>query len=349
MSITVKSFGNLSDGREAVLYTITNETGASVSLTNYGAAVVSLNVPDKDGKLVDVVLGCDNAADQEAQTASLGAVPGRVANRIAKGIFELNGQTYHLYVNNGPNHLHGGKEGFDRKLWNHSVQEDKVVFSRLSPDGEEGYPGNLLVKVSYSLDEDNQLLIEFHALSDQDTVLNLCNHAYFNLSGHDSGVIFDQELKIYSEQFCECDSDCLTTGKVLPVEGTPMDFRQWKAIGKDIHEDNQHLKNGGGYDHNFVLKQDGDFALCAEAWSPKTDIHMMVYTTQPGIQLYTSNCLQDGNVTPKGGATYSRNHAFCLETQHWPNASSYEHFPSIVLRAGELYEHVCAYAFSVGK
>lgn len=349
MSITMKSFGKLSDGREAVLYTITNEKGASVSLTNYGAAITNLWVPDRNGKLTDVVLGCDNAADQEAQTASLGAVPGRVANRIGKGVFELNGETYHLYINNGPNHLHGGKEGFDRKLWNHSVQEDKVVFSRLSPDGEEGYPGNLLVKVAYSLDEDNQLLIEYHALSDKDTILNLTNHAYFNLAGHNSGTILDQELKFYSDSFCECDSDCLTTGKVIPVEGTPMDFRNWKTIGKEINADNIHLKNGSGYDHNFVLKQDGEFSICAEAYAPKTGIRMEVYTTQPGVQLYTSNFLATGNVNAKEGAVYVKNQAFCLETQHWPNATSYEHFPSIVLRAGELYDHVTAYAFHIGK
>lgn len=349
MKIQQQSYGKLSDGREASLFTICNEQGVCLSLTDYGAAIVGLTVPDREGKMVDVVLGCACAADQEAQTASLGAVPGRVANRIAKGKFRLNGTEYSLYINNGPNHLHGGKEGFDRKLWSASVQENKVVFSRLSPDGEEGYPGNLLIKVAYSLDDDNQLLIEYHALSDRDTILNVTNHAYFNLSGHDSGTVYDQELKLYSEQFCECDKDCLTTGKVLPVEGSPMDFRQWKAIGKDLLCEDENLKNGSGYDHNFVLQQNGDFALCAEAWSPKTDIHMMVYTTQPGVQLYTANFLADGNAKSKSGGYYGKQEAFCLETQHWPNATSYEHFPSIVLRAGELYEHLTAYAFSVGK
>ena len=349
MSITMKSFGKLSDGREAFLYTITNANGASVSITNYGAAVMSLCVPDKDGKLVDVALGSVDAAAQEAQTACLGSVPGRHANRIGKGRFSLNGKDYQLYLNNGENHLHGGKEGFDKKLWNASVQEDKLVFSRLSPDGEEGYPGNLMVSVAYSLDDENQLLIEYHAISDADTVINLTNHAYFNLSGHDSGCICDQELKLYSTQFTENDTGCLTTGNILDMEGTALDFRDWKALGKDIESSDVNVQNVGGYDHNFILPQDGEFALCAEAWSPKTDIHMAVYTTQPGVQLYTANFLHEGGVKGKDGAVYGRFHGFCLETQHWPNATSYEHFPTAVLRAGELYEHVTAYAFSIGK
>ena len=349
MSITMKSFGKLSDGREAFLYTITNANGASVSITNYGAAVMSLCVPDKDGKLVDVALGSVDAAAQEAQTACLGSVPGRHANRIGKGRFSLNGKDYQLYLNNGENHLHGGKEGFDKKLWNASVQEDKLVFSRLSPDGEEGYPGNLMVSVAYSLDDENQLLIEYHAISDADTVINLTNHAYFNLSGHDSGDIAQQELKLYSTQFTENDTGCLTTGNILDMEGTALDFRDWKAVVTAEWEMFSNVQNVGGYDHNFILPQDGEFALCAEAWSPKTDIHMAVYTTQPGVQLYTANFLHEGGVKGKDGAVYGRFHGFCLETQHWPNATSYEHFPTAVLRAGELYEHVTAYAFSVGK
>ncbi len=349
MSITVKSYGHLSDGREAVLYTITNENGASVSITNYGAAVTSLLVPDKDGKLVDVALGCDNAAALEAQPASLGVVPGRIANRIGKGRFTLNGKQYQLFCNNGENHLHGGKEGFGCKLWSHSVVGEKVIFSRLSPDREEGYPGNLMLRVAYSFDENNQLMIEYHAISDADTILNVTNHAYFNLSGHDSGDIKEQELKLYSNAFTENDTGCLPTGKIIPVEGTPMDFRQWRAFGSGLDCDDVNIKNVGGYDHNFILPQDGDFTLCAEAYSPKTQIHMAVHTTQPGVQLYTANFLQDGNVQGKGGTVYGQYHAFCLETQHWPNATAYEHFPSVVLHAGELYEHITSYTFSVGR
>ncbi len=350
MNIICESFGKLSDGREAVLYTITNNSGAGVSLTNYGASVVSIYVPDKNGKLLDVALWSKDVAAQEVQTACFGSVPGRFANRIGKGQFNLNGKDYQLFCNNGENHLHGGKEGFDKKLWNHSVQGDKVVFSRLSPDGEEGYPGNLMVRVAYSFDEDNQLLIEYHAISDEDTIVNLTNHAYFNLNGHDSGTVHTQELKLYSEQFTENDTGCLTTGKIIDLKDVPaMDFREWKAIGKDIASDDVNLQNVGGYDHNFVLKQDGEFAICAEAYSPESGIRMEVYTTQPGVQLYTGNFLETGNVTAKGGAFYPRNGGFCLETQHWPNATAYEHFPSVVLKAGELYEHMTAYAFHIGK
>ena len=345
--ITQRSYGKCSDGREAVLYTIQNQSGASVSVTNYGAAIVALCVPDRNAQLRDVVLSCDSVAELEAQTAYLGAVPGRHANRIAKGHFVLNGKEYDLFINNGPNHLHGGKVGFANQLWNHSVQEDKVVFSRLSPDGEEGYPGNLLVKVAYSFDEDNQLLIEYHALSDQDTVLNLTNHAYFNLNGHNSGTIYEQQLKIYSEAFTENDADCLPTGKIIPVEGTAFDFREWKAIGKDIDADDPNIRNGAGYDHNFILRQDGEFTLGAEAYSPESGIHMALYTTQPGVQLYTANYVHEANIKGKDAAVYPKNGGFCLETQHWPNAMEHEHFPSVVLRAGELYEHLTAYAFSV--
>ncbi len=349
MSITVKSFGSLSDGREALLYTITNTQGASVSLTNYGAAVMALHVPDKDGKLRDVALGADSVEILENQGGCLGAVPGRHANRIGKGKFTLNGKGYQLDCNNGENHLHGGKTGFHKRLWTGSVQGEKVVFSRLSPDGEEGYPGNLLVSVSYSLDEENQLLIEYHALCDQDTVVNLTNHAYFNLNGHDSGDIYNQELKIYSQNFTENDNGCLTTGRILPVEGTALDFRDWKAFGKDINSDDINVQNVGGYDHNFVLEQDGDFALCAEAYSPDSGIHMSVYTTQPGVQLYTGNFIASSNMRGKGGVAYIKQSGFCLETQHWPNATSYEHFPSVILKAGEHYEHLTAYSFSVGR
>ncbi len=349
MKITMRPFGKLSDGREAVLYTITNQAGASVSLTNYGAAVTALKVPDREGKLVDVVLGCETAADQERQTASLGATPGRHANRIGKGEFILNEKHYQLCKNNGENHLHGGKEGFDKKLWNHSVQGERVVFSRLSPDGEEGYPGNLLCSVAYSLDEENQLLMEYCALSDEDTVVNLTNHSYFNLNGHDSGSVLEQELKIYSDSFTENDAGCLPTGKIILVEGTPFDFRQWKAIGQDINAVDPNLKNGSGYDHNFILDLEGEFSLCAEAFSPKTGIHMSMYTTQPGVQLYTANFLQDGQAKGKHGVFYGRREGFCLEAQHWPNAMAHKNFPTVVLRAGELYQHMTAYAFSIGK
>lgn len=348
MSITKKSFGTISTGQEAVLYTITNGMGSRVELTNFGASVVSLLVPDESGVLTDVVLGCASAADYEKQTAHLGAVPGRHANRIGKGVFTLNGRQYHLCINNGSNHLHGGKMGFGRRLWNHTATEDQVIFSYLSPDSEEGYPGTMLVSVAYSLDEENQLNIEYNALCDKDTVVNLTNHTYFNLGGHHSGTVLDHQLCIHSSYFTENDQECLPTGVILPVEGTPMDFRQPKAIGRDIEMEDIQLKNGSGYDHNYVLDNlEGDFILAAEAWSPKTGIAMNVYTTQPGVQLYTANFIHTGNVVPKDGGTYEKNSGLCLETQHYPNAMEHPHFPSVVLHAGELYHHVTAYEFTV--
>lgn len=347
MSIRVENFGSLSDGRQAVLCTIENENGARVSLTNLGAAITSLWVPDRQGQLRDVVLGCDSAAAQEKQGACFGAVPGRHANRIGGGRFQLNGKEYQLACNNHGNHLHGGLEGFHKKLWNYAVYGDKVIFSRLSPNGEEGYPGNLLVSVAYSLDENNQLLLEYHALSDEDTVLNLTNHAYFNLEGHDSGSVALQELRIFADSFTENDPNCLPTGRILPVEGTPFDFRAWKPIGQDWDADEPNIKNGDGYDHNFILGQEGDFALCAQAYAPGSGIRMDVYTTQPGVQLYTANNLQPEQ--GKGGVTYGPRQAFCLETQHWPNAMAHGEFPSVVLRAGELFEHLTAFSFAIGK
>lgn len=345
----MESFGIGKDGQEAVLYTITNHSGARVKVTNYGCAVVSIEVPDRNGKLVDVALGCPDLAGYEQQTAALGGVPGRHANRIEGGRFTLNETEYSLCINNGPNHLHGGKEGFHQKFWNHSWQGDQVVFSRLSPDGEEGYPGNLMVRVAYSFDDDNQLLIEYDALSDADTVINLTNHTYFNLSGEDSGSVLHQQLKLYSTSFTENDENCLPTGTILPVADTPFDFTQWKEIGKEIGEENIQLHNGNGYDHNFILEQEGEFTLCAEAYSPDTDIHMAMYTTQPGVQLYTANFIQDSNVKSKSGKPYEKHAGFCLEAQHWPNAMAHKTFPTVVLRAGERYQHVTAYEFSLGK
>lgn len=349
MNLTCQPFGPLSDGRETVLYTVTNSSGVCFQCSNFGCALVSLWVPDRSGQLVDVVLGCGCAADYELQTACVGCVPGRHANRIAKGEFTLNGVTYHLAVNNGDNHLHGGLVGFDKRLWNHTPLEDGVVFSYLSPDGEEGYPGNLLATVTYRLGEDNRLSILYRCLCDQDTVVNLTNHSYFNLSGQGSGTVLDQQLKIRAEQFALADSQCLATGALCPVEGTPMDFREFHPIGQRIGEDHPQLRNAGGYDHNFVLPdaagaQPQEFA---QAYSPKTGIRLTGWTTQPGVQLYTANFLQNGGVRGKGGASYPRFGGFCLETQHFPNAMANPHFPSVVLRAGELYQQETWYGFDL--
>lgn len=348
MAVQKKEFGALANGEQAFLYTITNQKGESVSLTDYGASVVSLLVKDREGVLRDIVLGCDNAAVYEQQTACLGGVPGRHANRIAAGRFVLNGKTYTLEQNNGENHLHGGSHGFHRRLWQgYADGEDSVVFSRWSPDGEEGYPGNLVVSVRYTFDDHSRLVIRYRAICDQDTVLNLTNHAYFNLDGHDSGSVESQRLKIHADAFTENDSGCLPTGRIVSLdseEGAPLDFRRWKEIGKDLHQDNLHLKNGSGYDHNYILRPRKD-KPCALAYSPNSGIRLECRTTQPGLQLYTGNFLEESNIVGKGGAVYHNRDGFCLETQHFPNAMEHPEFPSVVLRAGAVYREKTEYRF----
>lgn len=349
MPITKKTFGRLSDQTEVTCYTIKHQN-CEASFIDYGAAVVSLKVLDKEGKYRDVVLGCDSAADYEAQTACLGAVPGRFANRIEKGRFTLNGKEYHLAQNNGENHLHGGPTGFHRRMWNAAIEgEDSVIFSRLSPDGEEGYPGNLVVSVRYTFTQDGFLHITYRAICDSDTILNLTNHSYFNLNGHASGSVASQKLKICADRFTENDSSCLPTGRIVSLdeqEAAVMDFRSFAEIGARIEEKNIHLQNGSGYDHNYILEKNGEgTALAAQAYSEESGIHLDCYTTQPGVQLYTGNFLQSSNIHAKQGAVYHDRDGFCLETQHFPAATSYPHFPSVLLSAGTVYEEKTDYHF----
>ena len=350
MAIEKRVFGHLQDGRPVFLYTITNPKGASVSLTDYGASVVSVMVQDGKGCMRDIVLGCDCAQDYEQQTACLGAVPGRHANRIGGGEFVLNGKEYHLAVNNGPNHLHGGPTGFHRRLWNGEIISDQsVTFSRFSPDGEEGYPGNLVVSVKYTFDEENRLTILYRALCDRDTVINLTNHTYFNLDGHNSGSVEEQCLKSYADSFTENDANCLPTGRIVSLdseEGAAMDFRNFTPIGKHLHEDNIHLKNGSGYDHNYILKKP-DGKLCARAYSPSSRILLDCRTTEPGLQFYTGNFLSSANIRGKGGAVYQNRGGFCLETQHFPNAMQHQNFPSVVLPGGDLYRSITEFRFDI--
>lgn len=350
MAVKKQSFGKLSDGTEVFLYTIINEKGESVSVTEYGASVVAINIRDRERNLRDIALGCSCAADYEEQTACLGGVPGRHANRIGKGRFVLNGEEYSLAVNNGPNHLHGGPTGFHRRVWyGKVVDDDSVVFSRLSTDGEESYPGNLMVSVKYTFTNKGRLVIRYKALADRDTVVNLTNHTYFNLNGHDSGSVNGQYLHIWADSFTENDSDCLPTGRVVSLdseEGKAMDFREDRTIGEKIEEDNIHLKNGSGYDHNYILENRKD-GLAARAYSKESGICMECYTTQPGVQFYTGNFLSSSNIRGKDGAAYQDRDGFCLETQHFPNAMACPQFPSVVLKAGELYKEKTEYLFSV--
>lgn len=268
---------------------------------------------------------------------------------MAKGCSHCS-KSYSLFVNNGENHLHGGREGFDKKLWDHAVCDDSVVFYLQSPDGEEGYPGTLQVSVTFTLSENGSLTLEYKAVSDADTVINLTNHSYFNLNGHNSGTVLGQQLQIYSDSFTENDNQCLPTGRILPVEGTPLDFRQAKAIGQEIDSPDINLLNCGGYDHNYVLANpNGLLQSCARAHSEATGIFLLCKTTQPGLQFYSANFLHTCNVKGKGGAVYPKHGGFCLEAQHYPNAMANPDFPSVVLQGGETYRQCIEFVFSAGE
>ncbi len=343
MSVQVKEFGQTADGRTVNVYRITNKSGAYVDVLDYGCTLQSICVPDKDGNLVDVCLGYDTVAEYEKHDGYLGAFIGRHGNRIKEGKFTLNGVDYTLAVNNGPNHLHGGLRGFDKVVWGTSVASDRLIFTHTSPDGDEGYPGNLMLSVIYSFDDNNTLTLSYDAVSDADTVVNFTNHCYFNLNGQGTGTATDLLLQVNADSFTENDGDCLPTGKILSVEGTPFDFRTAKPIGQDIDADDQNIKNGKGYDHNFVLSGEGmrDVAVLS---SEKTGIVMTTRTTQPGVQIYTGNFLTDRK--GKGGTEYGFRDGVCLETQHYPDAIHHENFPSTVLKKGEEFHQATQYVFT---
>lgn len=339
MSVTITPFGTTAHGQEVKLYTISNSENTSVSLLDYGCTIQSLVF-----RGVDVALGYDTLAEYESNADYLGAVIGRHANRIAKGTFTLNGITYELAKNNGNNHLHGGIQGFDRHVWMASAEENRVIFSRISPDGEEGYPGNLKVSVEYELREDNTLAISYRAQSDADTVLNLTNHCYFNLNGHAAGSILDHSLSLNAASYTENDGECLPTGVISEVCGTPFDFRKTEVIGSRIHCGHTQLNNCGGYDHNFVLNGSG-LRTAGTLTGDVSGISMEVCTDQPGIQLYTGNFLT--RRTGKGGSVYDKHSGICLETQHFPNAMAHAHFPSVILKKDTEFSSVTEYRFSL--
>lgn len=340
MSVSVRPFGLTRDGEEVRAYTITNELGAYVVLLDYGATVQSLFVPKRDGGLTDVVLGYDSVAEYEAGGAYIGATVGRVGNRIGGGCFSLGGKTYELAKNCGDNTLHGGIRGFDSYVWQAELVDALTVrFSRLSPDGEEHFPGNLQVSVSFTFGNDCTLRIVYDAVSDADTLVNLTNHSYFDLSG--CGQAMEQTLWLNAERFLELGAGTLPTGRQLPVEGTPFDFRISKPVGQDIDRDDPQLKAGGGYDHNFCLG--GAHAATLE--SAASGIRMDVRTDLPGVQLYTANFL--GSDPGKGGRRMCDRGAVCLETQLYPNAMNCWGFPSPVLRKGQKLRSITSYAFSI--
>jgi aldose 1-epimerase len=335
------------DGKAVQLYTLTNPSGASVKITNYGGRVVSILVPNKDNKLVDVALGYDSVKSYQKEGESFfGALIGRYGNRIGKGKFTLAGKEYQLQLNNGPNTLHGGTDGFFSKVWDAKQDGQKLELSYVSKDGEAGYPGTLTVKVVYTLTDANALQIDYTATTDQTTIVNLTNHTYFNLSGEGSGTILDHELMIAADAYTPVDSTLIPTGKLQSVKGTAFDFTIAKAIGKDIEKVDEQLKFGKGYDHNFALRKNDGKTPVAIVKSPVTGITMEVYTTEPGLQFYCGNFMTGIDKDGKGGKSYPHRSAFCLETQHFPDAPNHPNFASTVLNPGETYTTSTTYKFS---
>jgi aldose 1-epimerase len=353
-SITKKSFGKTPDGQPVDLYVLTNKSGAEASITNYGGAVVSIKVPDRNGKLADVVLGYDTADGYVNDKSHFGGIIGRFGNRIAHAQFVLDGKTYTLAKNNGENTLHGGVKGFDKALWTAKILPAKdgqsLELSYLSKDGDEGFPGNLKVTVIYMWTDANALQIEYSATTDKKTVVNLTNHSYFNLAGQGSGDILGHQLVIEADKFTPVDAGLIPTGELRDVAGTPFDFRKPVAIGARIDQDEEQLKLGGGYDHNYVIRRSASAgeSLAACVVEPTTGRVLEVWTTEPGVQFYTGNFL-DGKAIGKGGLTYPRRNAFCLETQHYPDSPNQPKFPSVVLNPGERYHTITTYKFSVEK
>lgn len=346
--ISVAPFGATRDGTPVQLYTLRNGKGMEARIMNYGGIVVSLTAPDRNGQYADVVLGYDRLADYLASTPYFGALVGRYGNRIAKARFTLDGQVYKLAANNGPNSLHGGLKGFDKVVWSAkslaTPDGPALELNYMSKDGEEGFPGNLSVKAVYTLTEDNALRLDYTAMTDKDTVLSLTHHSYFNLAGH--GDVLGHEVYLNASRFTPVDETMIPTGELRPVAGTPMDFTKATAIGARINQDDEQLKLGKGYDHNWVLdKTPGALTLAARVYEPTTGRVLEAFTTEPGMQFYTANFL-DGKLTGKGGWVYQFRNAFCLEPQHFPDSPNQPGFPTTVLKPGQIYKSTVIYKFS---
>lgn len=350
MSVTKTLYGKTPCcGKEVFLYTLDNGNGLSAEIITLGGIVKSLYVETKDGKKVDVVLGRDTLDDYLKNDGYLGALIGRHANRIKKGKFEINGTEYSVGINEGANSLHGGVKGYDAKIWNAyetgTDEEPALTLTLYSPDGEEGFPGNLNIAVTYTLTKENSLKIAYRAVSDKDTLCNMTNHSYFNLGGHDSGVIDEQVLQINADFYTPNDSECMPTGEVISVSGTPFDYRAPKPIGQDIDADFPQIQAVGGFDHNYILAGRG-YRKAAAAVCEATGIVMEVYTDQPAMQLYTANALPEG-VHKNGSNAYPIHGAFCLETQCVPNAMEFPHYPGPMLKKDDVYDTVTEYKFIV--
>ncbi len=347
--VTSAPFGKTQDGKPVTVFTLTNANGMRVRAMTYGAIILSIEVPDRSGKIADVALGFDSLDGYLKDPPYFGAIVGRYGNRIAKGQFTLDGKTYKLATNNGPNHLHGGNKGFDKVLWDGAPLKSGigVVFSRTSPDGEEGYPGNLKASVTYTLTDKNELVVDYHATTDKATPVNLTQHSYFNLAGQGSGDILGHELTIDADRYTPVDATLIPTGELAPVQGTPFDFRKATAIGARISQTNEQLKNGNGYDHNWVLNRTGGgLQHAVRLVDPKSGRTLDVATTEPGVQFYSGNFL-DGTIKGKGGHVYNFRNGLCLETQHFPDSPSHPKFPSTILRPGQAYTSKTVFTFGV--
>jgi aldose 1-epimerase len=353
-SVVRAQFGVLPDGDAVDEFILTNATGVEVRAITYGGTITSLRTPDRDGSFADIVLGHDSLSGYLTASPYFGSIIGRYGNRIAAGRFALEGRTYQLAKNNGPNHLHGGVRGFDKVNWaTEPFQNDSsvgVVFTYTSPDGEEGYPGTLAARVTYTLTDRNELIFDYFATADRPTPVNLTQHSYFNLAGAGSGDVLGHELMINAGRYTPVDSTLIPTGVIAPVDDTPFDFRAPTAIGTRIGANDPQLRNGGGYDHNFVLDRGDDAGLvhAARVVEPRSGRTLDVYTTEPGLQFYSGNFL-DGSIMGKAGHVYGHRTGFCLETQHYPDSPNQPAFPSTILQPGEEYRSRSVYVFGVTR
>ncbi len=349
--MTIQPFGTTKDDREAVKITLRNAHGASLSVTNFGATVVSLIVPDRDGHSIDVLLGYEDVSSYEKNGGYLGAAIGRVGNRIAGASFSLNGTDYALDANDGPQCLHGGSDGYDRRLWHYTLDEteNRVIFSLISPHMDQGFPGQVMITVTYTLTEENELHIRYCAVPDRDTPINMTNHSYFNLNGHGDGSCLDHEAVIYADFMTESREGVYPNGNILAVRNTPFDFTSPHTFGERIDGDHPQLVLAGGYDHNYVLNDyRGQMRPIAKVRGPKTGITMEVLTDTPGMQLYTGNFIEDFT-GGKDGVVYKKRSGFCMETQYFPDAVHYTHFPSVICRKGQVYESETVYRFTAAE
>ena len=345
MALEKKLFGETASGETVYCYRLYGKKNAYVELLDYGARIHAICVPDKNGILHDVSLGYDTIEGYETKTAYIGATVGRVCNRIGNSAFTLNGKTYTLYSNDGKNHLHGGKIGFDKKVWKSKEENDSIIFTYVSPDGEEGYPGTLTITVTYTFDQNNKLTILHTATTDKDTLCALTNHCYFNLNGDSSTNISNHILTLHADSFTMADEESIPHGEITPVVGTPMDFTMPTQIGKGIDSDYEPIRFGKGYDHNWVLNHT---AIVASVYSEKSGIQMDMTTTLPGVQFYSGNFL-DGSLMGKNNIPVTHRSGFCLESQYFPNAINVDNFEKPILKAGDVYKHQTTYQFTIKK